>query len=128
MKLLLDTVTFLWLIGDSPQLSPEARRLFLDLENECHLSVVSAWEICVKHALGKLPLPDKPESFVPQQRVAHGIQSLALSESAVLKLSLLPAVHRDPFDRMLACQALAHDMTVLTPDAKIRAYPIQSVW
>lgn len=128
MKLLLDTATFLWLIADSPQLSAEARRLFLDLENECYLGVVSAWEICVKHALGKLPLPDKPESFVPQQRIAHGIQSLTLDEAAALKLSLLPAVHRDPFDRMVACQALAHDMTILTPDAMIRAYPINSAW
>jgi PIN domain nuclease of toxin-antitoxin system len=128
MKLLLDTATFLWLTIDSPQLSPDARRLFSDPEHEVFLSVVSAWEIGVKHGIGKLPLPEQPDAFISRQRLAHGIQSLSLHESAVLKLQTLPTLHRDPFDRMLVCQALAHDLTILTPDALVRAYPIKSIW
>jgi PIN domain nuclease of toxin-antitoxin system len=128
MKLLLDTATFLWLTIDSPQLSVQARDLFSDPANDVHLSVVSAWEIAVKHALGKLALPEKPESFIPRQRGAHSISSLPLTEPAVLKLPTLPLLHRDPFDRILVAQALAHDMTLLTPDATIRAYPVKSAW
>jgi PIN domain nuclease of toxin-antitoxin system len=128
MKLLLDTATFLWLTIDSPQLSPDTRRLFSDPENEVFLSVVSAWEISVKHGIGKLPLPEQPDAFISRQRLAHDIQTLPLHESAVFKLQTLPSLHRDPFDRMLVCQAMAHDLTILTPDALVRAYPINSIW
>lgn len=128
MKLLLDTATFLWLTIDSPLLSAQTRNLFTDPANEVYLSAVSAWEIAVKHAIGKLPLPEKPNSFIPRQRALHGIASLSLAEDAALKLPMLPSLHRDPFDRMLVCQALAHDLTILTPDAAIRSYPVKSAW
>ncbi|MHB8763916.1 MAG: type II toxin-antitoxin system VapC family toxin, partial [Deferrisomatales bacterium] len=60
MRLLLDTCTFLWIVSGAPELSPNGRSLFADPDNEVMLSSVSAWEIAVKHALGKLPLPDPP--------------------------------------------------------------------
>ena len=72
MRLLLDTCTFLWIVGGSEELSIKARRAFEDPANEVVLSAVSAWEIAVKHRLGRLPLPSRPESFVPAQRAAHG--------------------------------------------------------
>lgn len=128
MKLLLDTATFLWLTIDSPLLSARARSLFTDPSNEVYLSAVSAWEIAVKNSIGKLLLPEKAESFITRQRAAHGNVSLSLAEAAALKLPMLPSLHRDPFDRMPVCQALAHDLTILTPDAAIRAYPIKSEW
>jgi PIN domain nuclease of toxin-antitoxin system len=76
MRLLLDTATFLWVVGDAPELSGRARELVVDPENDVYLSAVSAWEIAVKRALGRLPLPDSPERFVPEQRKQQGIEEL----------------------------------------------------
>jgi PIN domain nuclease of toxin-antitoxin system len=128
MRLLLDTCTFLWITLDAPELSADARRLFADPANEVFLSAVSVWEISVKYALGKLPPPQTPEVFVPHSRAVHGVASLPLSEAAVVRLSTIPAFHKDPFDRMLVCQAIAEGMTLLTPDPVIRAYPVGTIW
>lgn len=128
MRLLLDTSTFLWLAADSPKLSDTAREVFERPDNEVFLSSVSAWEIAVKHALGKLPLPDPPEIFVPETRKKMLVQSLPLDESATLYLSKLPAHHRDPFDRMLICQAIAEGLILVTPDVAVTRYPVRTVW
>lgn len=128
MKLVLDTCTFLWIISDDPRLSSRARSAYLDEDNEVLLSAVSAWEIAVKNALGKLPLPEPPERFVPAQRADHRIEQLPLDEASTLLLGRLPGLHRDPFDRMLICQAIAHGAALLTPDEQIARYPIRTVW
>jgi PIN domain nuclease of toxin-antitoxin system len=126
--LLLDTCTFLWVITDAPQLSARSRELFQTAENEVFLSAVSAWEIAVKHALGRLPLPEPPARFVPAQREAHGIDTLALDEESVSQATRLPQVHRDPFDRMLVCQAIVHGLAILTPDPLFSEYPVRTMW
>ncbi|HUT79070.1 MAG TPA: type II toxin-antitoxin system VapC family toxin [Polyangia bacterium] len=128
MRILLDTCTFLWVISDDGELSERARQLVADRGNECFLSSVSAWEIAVKNAIGKLPLPGAPDRFVPAERERHGISPLPLDELAALQLPRLPALHRDPFDRMLVCQALAGGLTILTPDEQIRRYPVLTDW
>lgn len=128
MKLLLDTCTFLWLALDSPRLSARARSVFRDPANTVYLSSVSVWEIAVKHALGRLPIPEPVERFVPDQREAHGILSLPLSESAALHIAKLPNLHSDPFDRMLVAQALVDGFTILTPDEAITQYPARVLW
>jgi PIN domain nuclease of toxin-antitoxin system len=128
MKLLLDTCTFLWVVAGSRELSERAAREFQDPANEVYLSAVSAWEIAVKHMLGKLPLPEDPRRFVPSQRALHRIEALPLGEQAVLTLGRLPALHKDPFDRMLICQAIEHGMTLLTPDPLLTQYPVASIW
>jgi PIN domain nuclease of toxin-antitoxin system len=128
MNLLLDTCTFLWLIADSAALSASTRTLFADPANEVYLSAVSTWEIVAKHRLGRLPLPEPPQQFVPKQRELHQIRSLPLDEEAVLQLAKLPDYHKDPFDRMLICQGIAHGLTILTPDPAITQYPVRAVW
>lgn len=128
MKILLDTCSFLWLIEGSSRLSAPARAAFQDPANTVHLSVVSVWEIAVKHALRRLVLADRPERLVPAERARHGIESLSLDEDAVLHLTRLPDERQDPFDRMLVCQALAHGMPVLTPDPLIQRYPVRTLW
>lgn len=128
MRVLLDTATFLWAVSDAPEFSEEAREIFADPGNEIFLSSVSAWEIAVKYVLGRLPLPEPPGRFVPLQRKQHGIDPLQLDEEAALHLSRLPPLHKDPFDRMLVCQAVVHHLVILTPDELICQYPVRTVW
>ena len=128
MRLLLDTCTFLWIVSGAPELSDRARALFADPENDAYLSTVSDWEMALKHALGRLPMPEPPARFVPAQRKAHGIESLPLDEEAALHLDRLPALHQDPFDRMLVCQAIVHGLAIVTPDRLIAQYSVRIVW
>jgi PIN domain nuclease of toxin-antitoxin system len=128
MKVLLDTCAFIWANLDSPRLSPTARSVLADEENEVYLSVVSCWEIAIKSARGTLPLPGPAEVYVPQAREKNGIRPLPLDEESALHVSKLPALHNDPFDRMLICQAMVHGMVLLTPDPAIVRYPVRSLW
>jgi PIN domain nuclease of toxin-antitoxin system len=129
MNILLDTCTFLWAAMEPNNLSAQAARLFTDPANAVYLSAISAYEIVIKHALGRLPLPDPPRQFVPDQRAALRVDSLDLREEAALHVERLPSLHRDPFDRLLICQAIVHDMLILTPDVAIRSYPaVRTDW
>src|SRR5205085_2751429 len=100
MKILLDTCTFLWIIEGNSILTERAKSVFVNSENTIFLSIISVWEIMVKHKLGRLPLPESPKLFIPKQRELHHIQSLPLEENAVMQLTSLPEYHKDPFDRM----------------------------
>jgi PIN domain nuclease of toxin-antitoxin system len=128
MRYLLDTCTFLWIIAGARDLSPNASKIFINPAHEIMLSAVSVWEISLKHALGKLPLPTALDQFIVTNRERHGITALPLDERAVLHLHKLPALHRDPFDRMLICQAIEHDCVLLTPDPLILQYPARTHW
>jgi len=128
VRLLLDTSTFLWLINDAAELSEHAKEVIVDPDNEVFLSAVSTWEIAIKSALGKLPLPRSADRLVPEERERHVIESLALDEESTLQLVRLPVLHRDPFDRMLVCQAIAHGLVIVTADRLIAQYPVRSTW
>ena len=126
--MLLDTCTFLWIAADAPELSQKASEIFQSPENEIYLSSVSAWEIAVKHSLGRLPLPEKPAIYVTNLREIHAIEPLPLDEEAALHVVRLPDLHGDPFDRMLICQAIVLGMVLLTPDELVTQYPARSLW
>ncbi len=128
MKLLLDTVGFLWAAINSPRFSRTARDLVAAPEHDVFLSSVSAWEIAVKHRLGKLELPQAPQRFVPAVRQRFDIDPLPLDEEPALAVGRLPPLHADPFDRMLICQAIVHGLTILTPDQQIHQYPVRCLW
>ncbi len=128
MKVLVDTCTFLWIILDDPRLSDTARKEFAKPGNDTWLSAASACEVAIKYRLGRLPLPEDPVTYVPKQRHAHGIQPLPLREEECLQLARLPDIHRDPFDRMLVCQAIVQGLTLLTPDPEIHKYPVRAIW
>ncbi|MGH9325032.1 MAG: type II toxin-antitoxin system VapC family toxin [Vicinamibacteria bacterium] len=128
MRLLLDTSTFLWFLTADRRLSDRAAAAIRSAENDAWLSVVSFWEILVKHRLGRLPLPKPPFSYIPTQRRRHGIASLTLRERAMVHLPKLPLHHRDPFDRMLVCQSLEHDMLLVTSDSTLASYPVKTFW
>jgi PIN domain nuclease of toxin-antitoxin system len=127
MKILLDTHIFLWFISGDSRLSTDVRDIIRDLDNEIYLSVVSVWESIVKYQLGKLPLPEPPETYLPKQRELHQIASLTLDESSIAQLAKLPLLHRDPFDRMLICQALQYGLTIATVDAAVRSYSVSFI-
>lgn len=128
MRLLLDTSTFLWFITGDVRLPEEIAATIRSPEHHVWLSVVSYWEVLVKHGLGRLPLPEAPSSYIPKQRRRHGMDSLALRERALTHLPKLPKIHRDPFDRMLVCQAIQHDAFLVTSDPALQAYPAKTYW
>jgi PIN domain nuclease of toxin-antitoxin system len=127
MRILLDTHIFLWFISGDTQLSTDVRDAIREPDNEIYLSAVSVWEAIVKYQLGKLPLPERPEIYLPKQRDLHQIAGLSLDENSVVKLAELPPLHRDPFDKMLICQALHNGLTIATVDAAVRAYPVSVI-
>ena len=128
MKILLDTATLLRICSDPSSLSPVARSTYADLQNTLFVSVASLWELIVKNRIGKLPLPLPIDQMIEPLKRSRAVRILPLTESAVLRLNGLPDVHRDPFDRMLVCQAIDESLTILTPDALIKAYPVVTLW
>lgn len=124
MKLLLDTHIFLWYISAASQLPARLRDAIADPANVVYLSAVSVWEATIKFQLGKLPLPEPPHVYLPRARAQHGILTLPVDEASVIRLTHLPALHRDPFDRLLICQALEHGLTIATVDDQIRGYSV----
>jgi PIN domain nuclease of toxin-antitoxin system len=85
------------------------------------------WEALAKHQLGKLPLPSPADAYLRSRRDEHRIASLSFDEPALLHLLRLPLHHRDPFDRMLICQALHPELHVMTSDAAFEKYPVMRV-
>jgi PIN domain nuclease of toxin-antitoxin system len=123
MRLLLNTHVFLWFISADARLPQAVVDAIRDPGSEIYLSAVSVWEVSIKYRLGKLPLPQPPETYLPFQRNQHGITSLPLDESTITHLPALPDLHRDPFDRILLCQAAEYGLTVVTADDTLLAYP-----
>jgi len=122
MRLLLDTHVLLWALTNAPRLRPAARALILDEANALHFSAVSIAEISVKYALRR------PDFLFDPQEVRHELLDNGYSELALTGLHAeavggLPAIHRDPFDRLLVAQAIAEGMTLLTGDAMVARYP-----
>ena len=125
MRLLLDTHIFLWYISGDKRLSKDNRESIRNPDNEVYFSVVSIWETIIKYQLGKLQLPQPPEIYLPLQRERHQILSLTLDEASVAHLAQLPPIHRDPFDRMIVCQAHVHGLKIVTVDDIITQYQVQ---
>lgn len=128
MKLLLDTCTFLWLAADDPQLSKVARDACRDPGNAVYLSVLSAWEISIKYRLGRLPLPEPPPRYVASRRSWLCLESVDFDEAAATHETVLPPLHRDPFDRGLVSQAILLGMSIVTPDPAVARYPAPILW
>lgn len=124
MNLLLDTHVFLWYISKDRRLGTRVESAIRQPGNRIFLSSVSLWECLVKYRLGKLPFPASPDEYLPAQRQRHAIESLPLDEASVRHLAKLPDLHRDPFDRMLICQAIEHSLTIVTVDRAIEQYPV----
>jgi PIN domain nuclease of toxin-antitoxin system len=124
MKLLLDTHIFLWFISGDSRLPVLFRSEIQNVNNQVFLSVASLWEIIIKYKIGKLPLPQSPEIYIPRERQRHQIKSLPISESSLTYLVSLPDLHRDPFDRLLISQASSSNLIIVTIDQEILNYNI----
>lgn len=128
MKILLDTHVLLWWITDHPQLSSVARELMGDGNNILYWSAASSWEVSIKYALGRLPLPTPPADFFPPELVKNRIESLPVLDRHAFRAGLLPPHHRDPFDRMLAAQALEESLILLSNDRMLSLYDVPIRW
>ena len=120
MTLLLDAHALLWWLADDRQLSAEARAGISDPLTRVWVSAITAWEIGIKRALGKL---SAPPDLVPQLH-REGFDELPITVADALHAAALPRHHDDPFDRMLVAQAQRRDLTVVTRDSRLLDYGI----
>ena len=128
MRLLLDTHTFLWLDGSPEQLSPAALAACEDPTNELYLSVVSAWEIQIKHQINRLQLDVPLAEMIQGQQTANDLKILSVELHHVYLLRELPLHHHDPFDRLLIAQAKAEQMRLVSADSQFAPYLVDVLW
>jgi PIN domain nuclease of toxin-antitoxin system len=127
VRLLLDTHAFLWATGEPSRLSPRVRKFVQEPKHEIFVSVAACWEIVIKHALGKLTLPMLPNSWLPSRIAALGLKTLPITLDHVIALESLPAIHDDPFDRVMVAQAAVEGLTLATRDTRILRYPVRTM-
>ena len=125
MRALLDTHVFLWAIIEDRRLSRAHREIYRDAASELYLSVASIWEMLIKSALGKLPLPAPAAPYIARQMEANRVDSLPIRLPHLIALEELPPVHRDPFDRMLVAQARAEGIPIVSSDPELRKYDVE---
>jgi PIN domain nuclease of toxin-antitoxin system len=128
MRLLLDTHVWLWLLSDPGRLRPDLLRLLHSSKNELLLSAASSWEIAVKYRLGKLTLPEPPETFVPSRLRTTGTTPVPIEHAHALATAGLPLHHRDPFDRLLIAQSMVLNVPIVTADPQFESYPIEAIF
>ena len=128
MQLLIDTHAFLWWLAGNERLSRAARDAIGNQDNTVLVSAASAWEITTKHRLGKLPGADEVAGNVIATVENHGFQPLAITVSHAERAGRLPGPHKDPFDRMLIAQALAHDLTLVSIESLFDGFGVRRIW
>ena len=128
MKVLLDTHALLWWVLGNAKLSPTAATVLANPGTTIMVSAVSGHEIATKYRLGKLAVPQRLAEHLDQVIADNGWQSLALSVGHGQLAGRLPGTHKDPFDRMLAAQALIEDVAMVTNDAGIAGFGVKLVW
>lgn len=122
MKILLDTHLLLWAVARPRLLSARARGLILDSSNQPVFSVLSIWEVAIKHSLGRLEF-DLPPLLLRETLLASGYEELPILGGHVTAVAGLPPIHKDPFDRLLVAQATVEGITLFTVDRTIARYP-----
>ena len=128
MRLLLDTHAFLWWLAGSERLSEAARRAIADEANDILISAASAWEIAVKHRLGKLPGAGAVALDTAGSIADQGFEELEITVDDGSRAGGLPGAHRDPFDRMLIAQALARGLVLISNETIFDRYGVRRLW
>ena len=125
MNIILDTHIFLWHITDDVKLKAKYKDIITDEANNIYLSAASIWECIIKEQIKKLIFPAPASEYLTSKRVIHEISSLPIDEESLSFLSTLPDLHRDPFDRIILCQALKNGCNIITEDQILKKYPYQ---
>jgi PIN domain nuclease of toxin-antitoxin system len=128
MKVLLDTNVVLWSVVEEYKLNTRAIDLLRSKTSILFLSSAAAWEIAIKYALGRLPLPEEPAAFVPDVIRGLGMHVLDITTVHAIEAGRLPKHHRDPFDRMLIAQAREEGLVLLTADRIFEKYKVEQVF
>lgn len=128
MRLLLDSHALVWWLQDDDRLPAAVADLIDDPTVNVNVSVASLWELMVKTLAGRLRLQDDPAQLFVDPLDEAGFRVVTLQRAHVLALSELPAIHADPFDRMLVAQALVEDFDLVTGDEQLRRYPVRTLW
>ena len=128
MNLLLDSHALIWFLEDDRRLSPSARSAISDPDNLCFVSDATAWEIGIKHALGKLDLPLPFDELFPNRLEALGFKMLPIMHLHLYRMIRLPRHHGDPFDRLLIAQALSEGFTIVSQDPHFPGYRVPILW
>ena len=115
------------MLATPERLSERSRSILRRPQNELMLSAASAWEIAIKHGLGRLQLPEAPADYIPRMMEHTGITALPIHHRHALHVASLPLHHRDPFDRLLVAQAQLEGMPVLTADRRLAAYEVDLI-
>ena len=128
MRVLLDTHTVLWATLSPSSLSRKASAIIADERNVILVSAASAWEIATKVRLGKLPGAEMLEREFLEIMNRAGYTLLPIDVESALRAGRLIGEHRDPFDRMIASQALANDIPILSSDSRLDAFGARRIW
>ena len=128
MRVLLDTHVFIWWVEGARVLPAKARAAIANPDNECLLSVASAWELAIKASLGKLKLSLPVRRFVVENAAANGFRMLEIGIGHVGRVESLAPHHGDPFDRLLIAQALEEKLPVITADPVFGKYGVKRIW
>jgi PIN domain nuclease of toxin-antitoxin system len=128
MKLLLDTHLLLWAAADSDRLSSEAEALIADPGNDLLFSAASLWEIIIKRTVGRADFRVDPR-LLRRSLLDNGYLELPIESEHVMAVESLPAIHSDPFDRILVAQAIIERVTLITSDRTVAQYsgPVRKV-
>lgn len=124
MRILLDTHVFLWWITDDRRLTATVRQALADPGVSLYWSAASSWEVAIKHAIGRLPLPEDPGLLLAKHRRLNRVELLAIQEEHVLAAAALPRHHDDPFDRLLVAQARVEGLVLASLDRLLRPYEV----
>lgn len=127
MRYLLDTQVWLWLQSRTARVPQEVRSRLAEPDVEVLLSAASAWEISIKYARGKLPLPEPPATYVPARMRRDSVSGLPITHAHTLHVATLPRHHGDPFDRLLVAQARMEHIPLVTADAVLHRYDVEIV-
>ena len=127
MRFLLDTHALLWFQTGDRRLSRAARRAIETPNADLLLSAASVWKLAINASLGRLQLPGSVDAYVTE-KVTQGYHTLPVSAAHAARVETLPWHHRDPFDRLLAAQALVERCPLLTRDKMFRKYGVTVVW
>jgi PIN domain nuclease of toxin-antitoxin system len=128
MRVLLDTHAFLWFLLQDSRLSKAAEIVISDPANDIEISPASYWEIAIKIAIDKYSLPMPYQEFIESQLAANDFRVLHIAPKHTAQLINMPFHHRDPFDRLLAAQALTENLPIVSADAKLDAYGVNRLW